>query len=171
VLPLSSGSKVSQSREQSKLCLRFAIWMAYSLTLKMEVVHSFRILINFYQKAWYHIPTHSTLYSYHSDSLICVLFLFNWYSRGGFQFGSLSTAATNRPILPAPGDHDDGEIGGMIGRGNQSTWRKPALVLLCPPQTPHAARTQTWATAVRNQRLIAWTTAWPSLISYFLRYF
>jgi hypothetical protein len=53
--------------------------------------------------------------------------------------GPLGTAATNRPIVPAPGDYDDGEIGGMmIGRGNRSTWRKPALVPLCPPQTPHA---------------------------------
>jgi hypothetical protein len=52
--------------------------------------------------------------------------------------GPLSTAATNRLIVPAPGDYDDGEIGGMIGRGNRSTRRKPAPVLLCPPQTlPH----------------------------------
>jgi hypothetical protein len=46
--------------------------------------------------------------------------------------------ATNRPIVPAPGDYDHGEIGGMIGRGNRSTRRKPAPVPLCPPQTPHA---------------------------------
>jgi hypothetical protein len=32
--------------------------------------------------------------------------------------GALDTAATNRPIVPASGDYDDGEIGGMIGRGN-----------------------------------------------------
>jgi hypothetical protein len=37
---------------------------------------------------------------------------------GGVQLGPLGTAATNRPIVPAPGDYDDGEIGGMIGRGN-----------------------------------------------------
>jgi hypothetical protein len=56
---------------------------------------------------------------------------------GGVQLGSLSTAATNRPIVPTPGDYDDGEIGGMmIGRGNRSTRRKPAPVPLCPPQTP-----------------------------------
>jgi hypothetical protein len=60
---------------------------------------------------------------------------------GGVQLGPLGTTATNRPIVPAPGYYDDGEIGGMIGRGNQSTRRKPAPVLLCPPQTPHAART------------------------------
>jgi hypothetical protein len=58
----------------------------------------------------------------------------------GVQLGPLGTAATNRPIVPAPGDYDGGEIGGMmIGRGNRSTRRKPASVPLCPPQTPHAA--------------------------------
>jgi hypothetical protein len=45
--------------------------------------------------------------------------------------GPLGTAATNRPLVPAPGDYDDGEIGGMNGRGNQSTRRKPAPVPLC----------------------------------------
>jgi hypothetical protein len=34
---------------------------------------------------------------------------------GGVHLGA---AATNRPV---PGDYDDGEIGGMIGRGNRST--------------------------------------------------
>jgi hypothetical protein len=53
--------------------------------------------------------------------------------------GPLGTAAINRPIVPAPGDYDDGEISGMmIGRGNGSTRRKPAPVPLRPPQTPHA---------------------------------
>jgi hypothetical protein len=74
---------------------------------------------------------------------------------GGVQLGSLSTAATNRPIVPAPGDYDNGEIGGMIARGNRSTRRKPAPVPLCPPQTLHAARTRTRAAAVGNQRLTA----------------
>jgi hypothetical protein len=51
--------------------------------------------------------------------------------------GPLGTTATNRPIVPAPGDYDDGEIGGiMIGRGYRSIRRKPAPVPLCPPQTP-----------------------------------
>jgi hypothetical protein len=49
--------------------------------------------------------------------------------------GPLGTAATNMPIVPAPGDYDDGEIGRMmIGRGNRSTRRKPAPVPLYPPQ-------------------------------------
>jgi hypothetical protein len=53
--------------------------------------------------------------------------------------GPLGTAATNRPIVPSPGDYYDGEICGMIiGRESRSTRRKPAPVPLCPPQTPHA---------------------------------
>jgi hypothetical protein len=53
---------------------------------------------------------------------------------GGVQLGPLGTAATNTPIVPAPGDYDDGEIGGMMTRrGHRSTRRKPAPVPLCPP--------------------------------------
>jgi hypothetical protein len=74
---------------------------------------------------------------------------------GGVQLGLLGTAATNRPIVPSPGDYDDGEIGGMIGKGNRITRRKPAPVPLCPPQTTHAARTRTRAAAVGSQRLTA----------------
>jgi hypothetical protein len=69
--------------------------------------------------------------------------------------GPLGTAATKRPIVPVPGDYDDGEIGGMIGRGNRSTRRKPAPVLLCPPQNPHAVRKRTRAAAVGSQHLTA----------------
>jgi hypothetical protein len=53
---------------------------------------------------------------------------------GGVQLSALGTEATNWPLVPAPGDYDDGEIGGMmIGRGNRSAPRKPAPVPLCPP--------------------------------------
>jgi hypothetical protein len=76
-------------------------------------------------------------------------------SGGGGQLGPLDTAATNRPIVPAPVDYDDGEIGGMIGRGNRSTRRKHAPIPLCLPQTPHAARTRTRTAAVGSQRLTA----------------
>jgi hypothetical protein len=78
--------------------------------------------------------------------------------------GPLGTAATNRPIVPAPGDCEDGEIGGMmIGRGNQSTQRKHAPVPLCPRQTPHAARKRTRAAAVGSQRLTALATVQPKI--------
>jgi hypothetical protein len=56
---------------------------------------------------------------------------------GGVQLDPLGTAATNRPTVPAPGDYDVGEIGGMmIGKGNRSTRRKPAPVPLRTTQTP-----------------------------------
>jgi hypothetical protein len=74
---------------------------------------------------------------------------------GGWDQGPLYTAATKWSIVPAPGDYDNGEIGGMIGRGNRSTRRKPAQMPPCPPQTPHAARTRTRAAAVGSQRLTA----------------
>jgi hypothetical protein len=55
----------------------------------------------------------------------------------GVQLGPFGTAATNRPIVAAPGDYDEGDIGGMmIGKGNRSTRRKPAPVPLCPPHDP-----------------------------------
>jgi hypothetical protein len=87
--------------------------------------------------------------------LHAILIFLNWYSGGWSQLGPLGTAATNRPLVPAPGDYDNGEIGGMIGKGNRSTRRKPAPVPLCPPQISHAARTRTQAAAVGSQRLTA----------------
>jgi hypothetical protein len=81
--------------------------------------------------------------------------LFNCIVRGGVQLGPLGTAATKRPTVPASGDYDDGEISGMIGRGNRSTRRRPDPVPLCPLQTPHAARTRTRAVKVGSQRLTA----------------
>jgi hypothetical protein len=51
---------------------------------------------------------------------------------GGVLLVPLGTEVTNRPTVPVPGGYDDGEIGGMIGRGNRSTRRKPAPIPLCP---------------------------------------
>jgi hypothetical protein len=46
-------------------------------------------------------------------------FLIRMVGGGGVQLGPLGMLATNWPIVPAPGDYDDGEFGGMmIGRGN-----------------------------------------------------
>jgi hypothetical protein len=73
--------------------------------------------------------------------------------------GPIGNAAMNRPIVPAPGDHDDEEIGEMIVKGNQSTRRKLAPKLLCPLQIPHAAPTRTRVAAVERQRLTALATA------------
>jgi hypothetical protein len=55
---------------------------------------------------------------------------------GGVPLGPLGTAATDWPIVLAPGDYD-GEFGGMkIGRRNRSTRKKPAPASLRPLQFP-----------------------------------
>jgi hypothetical protein len=64
-----------------------------------------------------------------------------WFSRVCVihigSLGPLGTAATNIPIVTAPEDYDDGEIGGMIGRGNRSTWSKPAPQCRFVHHRPH----------------------------------
>jgi hypothetical protein len=71
------------------------------------------------------------------------------------NLGPLGTSATEWTIVPAPGDYDDGEFGGMkFGMGNRSTRRKPAPAPLCPPQIPlDQTRARTLAAAVGSQRL------------------
>jgi hypothetical protein len=79
---------------------------------------------------------------------------------GGVQLGPLGTAATNRPIVRAPGDYDVGEIGGMmIDRGNGSTPRKPATVSLFPPHTPHSCP-DTNPGPSRWEASLSYGTAW-----------
>jgi hypothetical protein len=67
--------------------------------------------------------------------------------------GPLGTAATAWPIVPAPGDYDDAEFGGMkIGRVNRSMRRKPAPAPLSPPQIPlDQTRDRTRAAGVGSQ--------------------
>jgi hypothetical protein len=56
-----------------------------------------------------------------------MLFLLIRIVEGGVQTGSTRHVGHFWPIVPAPGDCEDGEFGGMkIGRGNRSTRRKPA---------------------------------------------
>jgi hypothetical protein len=75
-----------------------------------------------------------------------------------FKLGLLGTAAIYCPIVPAPGEFEDGKLfGGMkIGRGNRSTRGKPAPAPPCPPQIPlDQTRDRTRAAAVGSQRLTA----------------
>jgi hypothetical protein len=92
------------------------------------------------------------LFKCHMNSLKEDTHLFNLYfiSLGRPLFG----------LLYQPRMIDEyGALGGMIiGRGNRSTWRKPALVLVCLP-IPHVL---TWD---RTRRLTAWAMAWPRQIS------
>jgi hypothetical protein len=68
------------------------------------------------------------------------------------KLGPLGTSATHCPIVPAPGDCEDGEFGGMNGRGNRSTQRKPAPTPLCPPQSP-LDQTRDWTRAAAVGRI------------------
>jgi hypothetical protein len=92
-------------------------------------------------------PNYSTWHSYFPVSFhveqflfITVTYIFLIGIVGGWvQLGPLGTAATNTPILPAPGDYyNAGICGMMIGKGNRSNRRKPGPLPRCPPQTPHA---------------------------------
>jgi hypothetical protein len=70
-------------------------------------------------------------------SIILSLPLFFLVSLGGVRLSALGTSATVGLLYqPRMIDDDYGAVGGMIGRGNQSTRRKPAPVPLCPPQIP-----------------------------------
>jgi hypothetical protein len=78
------------------------------------------------------------------------------------QLDPLGTAVTDRPIVPAPGDYDDGEIGGMvIGRGTEVLGENLAQCRFVHHKSPHAARTRTRAAAMGSQWLTAWATARP----------
>jgi hypothetical protein len=74
---------------------------------------------------------------------------------GGVQTGSTRHVGHFRAIVPAPGDCEDGEFGGIkIGRGNRSTRSKPAPAPLCSPQIRlDQTWERTWAAAVGSQRL------------------
>jgi hypothetical protein len=66
-----------------------------------------------------------------------IIFFFNLPSGGvESKLGPLGTSATYWSIVPVPGDCEDGEFGGMNGRGNRSTRRKPTPTPLCPPKIP-----------------------------------
>jgi hypothetical protein len=97
--------------------------------------------------------------------LLCGCLRFFFIS--GVGQSPLGTAVTSgllyKPQMIDKGDY--GAIGGMkIGRGNRSTWRKPAPAPLCPPQIPHdQTRARTWAAAVGSQGLTALAMAWPCL--------
>jgi hypothetical protein len=92
-----------------------------------------------------------------------VFFIF-LVSLGGVRLSPLGTSATLGLLYqPRIIEDDYGAVGGMrIGRGNQSTRRKPDPVPLCSPQIPQDL---TWdrirAAAVGSQRLTARVMARP----------
>jgi hypothetical protein len=50
------------------------------------------------------------------------IFLIAIMGRGGVQMGPLGTVATNRPIVPAPGDYDDGTRAAAVRSQRLTAW-------------------------------------------------
>jgi hypothetical protein len=73
----------------------------------------------------------------------------------GVQLGPVGTAATNRPIVPAPGDYDDGGIGGMLIGETEVFGKYLPQCRFVHHKTSHAVRTRSRAAAVGSQRLTA----------------
>jgi hypothetical protein len=46
-------------------------------------------------------------------------FFFNWYSGCGVKLGPLGTAATSRPIVPAPDDYDEEKLVEWLAGGTK----------------------------------------------------
>jgi hypothetical protein len=72
------------------------------------------------------------------------------------------TAASYWPIVPVPGDCEDGEVGGMKcgwqGKPKYSEKTCPSAILSTTNSTCQT-RARTWAAAVGSQRLTAWAMA------------
>jgi hypothetical protein len=70
--------------------------------------------------------------------------------------GPLSPTVTNRPIVPALGNYDDAEMGGMtIGRGLGEVGENLPQCRFVHHKPHMPARTQIRAAAVGSQRLTA----------------
>jgi hypothetical protein len=63
----------------------------------------------------------------------------------------LGTAATNKLIVPAPGNYDDAKIGGMTGRGNRSTRIKSAPCRLVHHKPHMLLGLLAWLTLLRRE--------------------
>jgi hypothetical protein len=86
----------------------------------------------------------------------------------GVRLRPLSTAVTTGLLYQPQMIDDYGVIGGMkIGRGNRSTWRKPAPAPIHPPQISHD-QNRAWSrvAAVGIQRLTAWGMERPHMEGY-----
>jgi hypothetical protein len=90
-----------------------------------------------------------------SHHQILALF-FNWYIRGAVKLSLLCTAATNKPIVPATSDYDDGDIGwndNCQGKRKYSEKTCPSFAVSNTNLTSDRVRTR--VVAVGNQRLTA----------------
>jgi hypothetical protein len=89
-----------------------------------------------------HSPVYlpSIFYTCGSHEITC----FKWCSGAWSPIGSTGHCGHQWPIVPTPGDYDDGEIGGIIGRGSRKYSEKtcPSAALsttnptCCPDANP-----------------------------------
>jgi hypothetical protein len=95
-----------------------------------------------------HTHTHIYIYIYRERERERELFLVSW---GGLRPSPL-LGQLYQPRMMDGGEC--GAVGGMVGRGNQSTREYSVSVSLCSTQIPHdLPRAQTRATAVASRRL------------------
>jgi hypothetical protein len=84
---------------------------------------------------------------------------------GGVQLSPLATSATSGPIVPATGDYEDGEFGGMmIGRGKRSTRKRTTPVPLSSPQISHELTGREPGKSATNR--LSYGTAYICLLNY-----
>jgi hypothetical protein len=94
-----------------------------------------------------------------------VTFSFSW---GTVQLSPLLQQYQPQVVM---NDEECGAVKGMIDRGNRSTQRKPAPMLLCPPQIPHnLIRAGTRVTTAGTRWLTTWVTVLPSLTRFIKRF-
>jgi hypothetical protein len=121
-----------------------------SILLRTPIIHiaislqSHEMLCELYVRTFNHSPclVYGPIRVHQRSKSLHRLF-FNFLGVG-WDLSQLGTSVTIWPIVPdRMTDGECGAVGGMrISRGNRSTRRKPAAVLLCPPQIPHDL---TWA--------------------------
>jgi hypothetical protein len=95
------------------------------------------------------------------SAISCLDFYFLGWSKTESTITEVTTGLLYQPWMMTD-DDECGAISGMIGRETQSTHRKLAPVLLCPPHIPHDLTwARTWAAAVGSQRLTIWAMVQP----------
>jgi hypothetical protein len=122
---------------------------------------------------WVQSMRSSSLCSFLRPTVTSSLFFLNGIVAGGVQLGPLGTAATSRPIVPAPGDYDDGEIGGMIGKGTEvlgETCPNAALSTTNPTCCPDANPDRRVGKPATNRLSYGTAYIFPLSSIYFRRY-
>lgn len=91
---------------------------------------------------------------------------FFFIRRGGVGWNRVQYYWGNYWLIVSAPDDECGAVG-VLGRGNLSTRRNPALLSLCTPQIPYyLARAPTRDSAVRSRQLTAWIARPVTALNY-----